>query len=211
MFAEASLLGFVAAALVVLLIPGPGVLYVVARSLSQGAHAGVVSAAGLSAGVLAHVLAAAVGLSALLLSSAIAFAVVKALGAGYLIYLGVRALLRREHSTTHQVNSACSSVHLFKAGVAVSVFNPKIAVFFLAFLPQFVDPNRGNVTGQVLMLGVLYALLAFVTDSAYAVVASRARYLMGGRFVQGMAPRYVSAVVYIGLGVSALFSRRLAP
>ena len=165
---SASLLGFVAAALVVLLIPGPGVLYIVARSVSQGQRAGLASVLGLSVGALVHVAAATVGLSAILLTSATAFGVVKALGAGYLIYLGIRTLLAR-HSTAGADASAPRSMYrLFTDGVVVSVLNPKIAVFFLAFLPQFVEPNRGSVPQQVLVLGLLYVALALFTDGAYA-------------------------------------------
>ena len=137
---SATLLGFIAASLVVLLIPGPGVLYVVARSLSQGLPAGLVSVLGLAAGALVHVAAAAIGLSAILLASATAFGGVKILGAAYLIYLGIQALLARG-SNNERLKLGCRSLRrLFLDGVVISVFNPKIAVFFLAFLPQFVEP-----------------------------------------------------------------------
>ncbi len=142
---DTLLLGFVAAALVVLLIPGPGVLYMVARSIGQGQRAGLVSVVGLSVGALVHVSAATAGLSAILLTSATAFGFVKTLGAGYLIYLGVRAILARDETTDVGAPSPRSLRRLFIDGVVVSVLNPKIAVFFLAFLPQFVDPSQGPV------------------------------------------------------------------
>ncbi len=147
MLNETLLIGFVAAALVVLLIPGPGVLYVVARSVSQGLPAGLASALGLSAGALVHVVAAAGGLSALLLASATAFEIVKLLGAGYLIYLGLRTLFARAPLPGLQAPSPLPVRRLFFDGVIVSVLNPKIAVFFLAFLPQFVDPSAGPIGG----------------------------------------------------------------
>jgi threonine/homoserine/homoserine lactone efflux protein len=148
-----SLLGFIAAALVVLLIPGPGVLYIVARSLSQAHRAGLVSVLGLSVGALVHVAAATAGLSAILLASATAFGIVKTMGAGYLIYLGMRTLYRRP-PPSHAPDSVPRSLHrLFRDGVVVSVLNPKIAVFFLAFLPQFVEPRRGPVPQQICSLG----------------------------------------------------------
>lgn len=206
---SASLLGFVAAALVVLSIPGPGVLYVVARSLSQGRRAGLVSVVGLSVGALAHVAAATVGLLAILLTSATAFGIVKALGAGYLIYLGIRTLLGRDSTAGVDTYAAHSMCRLFTDGVAVSVLNPKIAVFFLAFLPQFVDPSGGPVPQQVLFLGVLYVTLAVFTDSAYACLAGSLRGWLGGHVIRGPLPRYASGVVYLGLGVStALADRR---
>ena len=203
-----SLLAFVAAALVVLVIPGPGVLYVVARSLSQGQRAGLVSVLGLSLGALVHVGAATLGLSAILLTSATAFGVVKMLGAGYLIYLGIQTLSSRASATDVDVSTPRSLRRLFKDGVVVSVLNPKIAVFFLAFLPQFVVPSRGPVAHQVLFLGLLYVGLALCTDSAYAVLSGRLRRWLGSRVVQGPWPRYASGVVYLGLGVSTALAER---
>ena len=204
-----SLLGFVAAALVLLLIPGPGVLYIVARSLSQGHRAGLVSVLGLSIGALVHVAAATAGLSAILLASATAFGIVKTLGAGYLIYLGIRTLFARGPAASVEASAPRPLYRLFRDGVVVSVLNPKIAVFFLAFLPQFVEPSRGPVPQQVLLLGLTYVGLALITDSGYAFLAGSLRHWLGGRVMQGPLPRYASGVVYLGLGVStALTGRR---
>lgn len=197
-----SLTAFVAAALVVLLIPGPGVLYIVACSVSQGQRAGLVSVLGLSAGALVHVAAATVGLSAILLASATAFGIVKLFGAAYLIYLGIRALLSRPSATVADSVAPRSLRRVFSDGVVVSVLNPKIAVFFLAFLPQFVEPGRGPVAQQVLFLGLLYVALALVTDGTYALLAGRLRHWFGRQMFSGPLPRYASGAVYIGLGVS---------
>jgi len=205
---HASLLAFVPAALVVLLLPGPGVLYVVARSVTQGRRAGLASALGLSAGALVHVGAAVVGFSALLLASSSAFGLVKACGAGYLVYLGVRTLLGRDSAVGANASSSRTLYRLFRDGVVVSVFNPKIAVFFLAFLPQFVEPGRGPIPQQVLLLGLLYVVLALCTDSAYAFLASRIRNLLQGRVVRGPLPRYAGGAIYIGLGMSTAFAQR---
>jgi threonine/homoserine/homoserine lactone efflux protein len=203
-----SLMGFVAAALVILLIPGPGVLYIVARSLGQGHRAGLLSVLGLSVGALVHVAAATAGLSAILLASATAFGIVKALGAGYLIYLGLRTLLAPGPTAGSEASTPRSLYRLFTDGVVVSVLNPKIAVFFLAFLPQFVEPSRGPVAQQVLSLGLIYVALALVTDSGYALLAGSLRHWLGGRVVQGPLPRYVSGALYLGLGVSTALSGR---
>lgn len=200
--------GFVAAALVVLVIPGPGVLYVVARSLSQGRGAGLVSALGLSMGALVHVVAATVGLSAILLASATAFGIVKALGAGYLIYLGIRTLLARHPTGSADAPPPRSRYRLFVDGIIVSVLNPKIAVFFLAFLPQFVVSGRGPVAQQVLWLGLTYVLLAVVTDSTYVLIAGGLRERLSARVAQSPWPRYASGAVYIGLGVSTAVTGR---
>lgn len=203
-----ALLTFAAAALVVLLIPGPAVVYIVARSLAQGRRAGLVSVLGLSAGALAHVAAAALGLSALLVASATAFGVVKALGAVYLVWLGVRTLLARDAAGEVAAPEPRSARRLFGDGVIVSVLNPKIAVFFLAFLPQFADPARGPVARQVLLLGLLYVGMALVTDSAYAILAGFVRQRLGARVVAAPAARYATGALYIGLGVGAAFAGR---
>ncbi len=200
--------GFIATALVVLLIPGPGVMYVVARSVGQGHRAGLASALGLSFGALVHVAAATAGLSAIVLASATAFGMVKALGAGYLIYLGVTTLIAGRPSTNREISGPEPLSRLFTDGVIVSVFNPKIAVFFLAFLPQFVDSNGGPVSQQILLLGVIYAGLALVTDSAYVLLAGTLRRWLGGRVMQGPLPRYVSGSLYLGLGITAAFTGR---
>ena len=205
---DASLAGFVMAALVVLLIPGPGVIYVVTRSLSQGQRAGLVSVLGLSFGALVHVAAATVGMSAALLASAMAFDVVKMLGAGYLVYLGVGAILAKPVSTSIKAIAPRALTRVFVDGVIVSVLNPKIAVFFLAFLPQFVEPERGQIAQQVLFLGALYVALALVTDSTYAILAARLRRFLGSRAIQGSLPRYAIGAVYLGLGVSTALAER---
>ena len=203
-----TLLAFVIAALVVLVIPGPGVLYVVARSVGQGYLAGWVSVLGLATGVLVHVAAATAGLSAILLTSATAFGIVQMLGAGYLIYLGVKTLRAKSESAVVETPPALSMRRLFTDGVIVSVFNPKIAVFFLAFLPQFADPTRGSVHGQVLLLGIIYVALAVMTDGTYALLAGRLRHLLRGSVLRGPLPRYVCGGLYIGLGLSAALSGR---
>lgn len=205
---SASLLGFIAAALVLLLTPGPAVLYVVARSVSQGRRAGLVSVLGLSTGALVHVLAATVGLTAILVASAAAFSIVKLLGAGYLIYLGVRTLLSRSAGSNNVAPATRSMTRLFADGVVVNVLNPKIAVFFLAFLPQFADPARGGVPQQILFLGILYVVLALITDGAYALLAGRFGRSLGRSVAAGRLMRYSSGLVYIGLGIGTAFAER---
>lgn len=204
----ALLAGFIIAALVVLVTPGPGVVYVVTRSVAQGVRAGLVSAAGLSAGALVHAIAAAAGLSALLLASATAFEIVRALGACYLIWLGARMLLSRESPAGADVGDNRSLSRIFADGVIVSVLNPKIAVFFVAFLPQFVDPTRGPVPQQILFLGLLYCALALLTDGAYAMLAGRARSWLKLRARGHATMRRAAGLVYVGLGVGAALGDR---
>ena len=204
---EWSSLGlFVLAALVLLLTPGPAVLYIVARSIDQGRRAGLVSVAGVHVGTLAHILAAAVGISALLAASATAFSVVKYLGGAYLIYIGVRRLLDRRLPATVGTGEPRRLRRTFVDGVIVNVLNPKTALFFLAFLPQFVTVPRGHVGQQIVWLGLVFVVLGAITDSLYALMAgSAARWLRGQpRFLS--TERWVAGGLYIGLGVVAALS-----
>jgi threonine/homoserine/homoserine lactone efflux protein len=204
---EWSSLGFFAiAALVLLLTPGPAVLYIVTRSIDQGRRAGLVSVLGVHVGTLAHIFAAAAGLSALLAASATAFSVVKYLGAAYLIYIGVRRLLDRTSIAMGTDPRPKRLRRAFLDGVIVNVLNPKTALFFLAFLPQFVTVSRGHIGAQILCLGVVFVLLGAITDSAYALTAgSAAQWLRGSpRFLA--SERWISGSLYIGLGVVAAMS-----
>src|SRR5262249_2706798 len=141
---------FVAAALALLLVPGPAVLYIVSRSVEQGRLAGFVSDFGIHTATLVHVLAASLGLSALLMSSALAFTLVKYLGAGYLIWLGLRKIFAPATAPGEQTSALrLSHLRLFRDGFIVNLLNPKTALFFLAFLPQFVELSRGHVALQV--------------------------------------------------------------
>jgi threonine/homoserine/homoserine lactone efflux protein len=200
---ELSSLGvFVAAAVVLLLTPGPAVLYIVTRSIQQGRVAGLVSVLGICTGTLFHVVAAALGLSALLVSSASAFSTVKYLGALYLIALGMQTLSRRD---TPAVAAALESARLrrvFAQGAMVNVLNPHTALFFFAFLPQFVNRAKGGVPLQMLALGLLFVALSAITDSGWAIAAATAgdwikRY---PRFTRGQ--RYVTGGALVGLGAA---------
>ena len=203
-----SVLTFVLASLILLVLPGPGVLYVVTRTLTDGLATGLVSALGLATGVLAHVVAAAVGVSALLLASAHAFALLKLIGAAYLIYLGIRTLLSKGSSGEAKPAESVSRSRAFVDGIIVSVFNPKIAVFFVAYIPQFINPDHGSVAMQFVMLGVLYAALAVCTDGAYALIAARLRRQFGARFFQGQAPRLLGGSVFVLLGASLALAEK---
>ena len=194
---------FLLAALGLLLIPGPSVLYVVTRSAAQGRRAGIASVMGIESASLIHVTAAALGLSALLLTSALAFNIVKYLGATYLIYLGLRTLLAKEDSQQLSVPAPRSPFQLFSKGFLVNLLNPKTALFFYAFLPQFIDPARGAVTGQILFLGTLFVLLASCTDSLYAVLGAMVGQLLTKNVRFRRIQCYVTGSIYIMLGLTA--------
>lgn len=197
-----TLLLFCSAALVLLIVPGPSVLYIVTRSIDQGRRAGFISILGTHAGSLVHVAAAAFGLSALIVSSALAFSAVKYLGAAYLVWLGVRRWRAGDHLDLTPDCSSLSLRRLFRQGFVVQVLNPKTAVFFLAFLPQFVDAHRGSVTVQVLMLGVVFIVLGLISDSTYAIAAATIGTVLRRSIRARRAERYLSSGVYVGLGVT---------
>jgi threonine/homoserine/homoserine lactone efflux protein len=193
---------FLLAALGLLLIPGPAVLYVVTRSAAQGRRAGLASVLGIESAGLIHVTAASLGLSALLLTSALAFNIVKYLGAAYLIYLGIRTLLSREAGQHPSIPASRSHWQLFSKGFLVNLLNPKTALFFYAFLPQFVVPARGAVVGQILFLGILFVLLASCTDSLYALLGSLVGQLLTRSARIRRVQRYVTGSIYIALGLT---------
>ncbi len=202
-----NLLLFIGAALVLLLIPGPAVLYVVGRSVSQGRRAGIVSVCGIHTATLIHILAAALGLSVLILSSALAFNIVKYAGAAYLVWLGFRKLFGpAEAPGTNGELTRYSHARLFRDGFVVNLLNPKTALFFLAFLPQFVDVSRGHVAMQITLLGLLLATLGFCTDSAYALLAGTVGDWLKHSRGYVKFERYGSGLLFIGLGVAAAVS-----
>jgi len=193
---------FAAASAAFVAVPGPSVIYIVSRSLAEGRTAGVVSALGIQTGGLVHVLAATIGVSALLASSAVAFSVIKYAGAAYLIFIGIRKL-REGDVAAPEDGAGEDRGRLYWQGVVVNSLNPKTALFFLAFLPQFVDPDRGAIAPQVLALGVLFIAIAMVSDSTYALVAGSVRGWLGER---RKALARISGCSYVGLGVLAALS-----
>jgi threonine/homoserine/homoserine lactone efflux protein len=199
---------FVVASVVLLLTPGPAVLYIVARSLQQGPAAGLVSVLGIHLGTIVHITAAAVGLSALLVSSAFAFAVVKYLGAAYLVWIGIRTLLARDPDPEALAQAAKPLHHAFRDGFIVNLFNPKTAIFFLAFLPQFVDPARSAVHWQILILGLTFMGLGIVSDGMFALGAGAAGDFLrkSRRFLRFQ--RWFAGTSFIGLGIVAALAGR---
>jgi threonine/homoserine/homoserine lactone efflux protein len=199
---------FVAAALVMLIVPGPSVLYIVARSVEGGRIAGFVSVLGVQTGALVHIAFAALGLSAILASSAVAFSVVKWLGAAYLVWLGLRRIFGSDEEEDVAIEPERLS-RVFLQGVLVNTLNPKTALFFLAFLPQFVDPSRGAAWTQVLLFGATFIVLALCSDGLYALLSGTAgawlrRNTKRAAFRRGQ--RLVSGGVLIALGAVAAVS-----
>ena len=206
LISPSSLLLFVTGAAILLAIPGPAIMYIVSRSIGQGRLAGLVSAMGIATGTLIHVAAATLGLSALLASSALAFQFLKYLGAAYLIYLGIRRLRSSDTQLVAEVAAERKIARIYGQGILVNVLNPKTALFFLAFLPQFVETSRGHATLQIFELGVLFALMGWFSDSLWALaagsLAERMRRSLGFRRAQ----RNLSGGALIALGLASALS-----
>ena len=200
----ASFMLFVVASLALLVVPGPAVLYIVARAIDHGRRAGIVSVLGLAAGSVVMVAAAAFGAAALLAASPHAFDALRYLGAGYLVWLGIRTARSRDTAFPPDAPGAAPLRRIFRDGVVVALTNPKSILFFFAFLPQFVNPE-GSVRVQIMALGLLFIGLAVVTDGAYALVAGTlAGRLRDRRFAR--VRRVVVPVVYLALAVLAVLA-----
>ena len=204
MLDPSTLLVFATAAIVILLIPGPSVLYIVSQSVEHGRRAGLLAVLGVHLGTLVHITAATVGLSALLVSSATLFDAVRLVGAGYLIVLGVRAVLGRGEATRSRAPAAreMRPGRIVRRGILVNVTNPKTALFFFAFLPQFVRPGDGPVALQMAVLGLTFLVLGLITDGTWALVSGSAAGWVRARPAIGSTQRVVTGCIFIGLGVA---------
>ena len=196
---------FVSVATILVFMPGPNTLYIIARSIQQGRLAGFVSSLGVQVGTMVHIVAASLGLSALLVSSAVAFNVVKYAGAAYLIFLGIKTLLTKEKIGPAKVRKAALG-RVFSQGIVVNLLNPKTALFFFAFLSQFIDVARGAVGLQVVLLGSILIFLGTLSDSIYALASGSIGNWLRGNLKFLRAQRYFAGSVYIGLGAAAALS-----
>jgi threonine/homoserine/homoserine lactone efflux protein len=187
------------------LLPGPALIFIVTRGVVHGRRGGLISTLGVETGNLVQVLAATVGLAAIVASSAEAFSVIKYLGAAYLIFLGIRALTGNGEDKDPAATPTRSPRRLYADGVIVGALNPKLALFLLAFLPQFIDPAVGPVWLQTLVLGLIFNVIAAIGDSLFALAAASA----GGRLRNWLHSRRLaqtSGVIYLGLGAVAALS-----
>jgi threonine/homoserine/homoserine lactone efflux protein len=204
-----SLLLFMLATLTLNVTPGPDMLYVIARSVSQGRPAGIVSALGIAGGCVVHTLAVAFGLAGVMLAVPMAYEIVRYAGAAYLVYLGLRTLLNRREATAEAAIMPDSLTAIFLQGVLTNVLNPKVALFFLAFLPQFTDASRGSVAAQIVFLGALFITSGTIVNVAVALAASYTGVRL--RRHRGSPPifRWITGSVFLGLGIRlAMLERR---
>jgi threonine/homoserine/homoserine lactone efflux protein len=192
---------FISVASIMVFMPGPNTLYIIARSIQQGRLAGIISSLGVQVGTMLHIAAATLGLSALLMSSALAFNLVKYAGAAYLIYLGIKTFITKDKIESPKVNKATLS-KVFYQGAVVNLLNPKTALFFFAFLPQFIDVSRGAIAMQVVLLGAILVFLGTLSDSIYALASGSIGNWLRGNLKFLRMQRYFAGGVYIGLGAA---------
>ncbi|HKD78391.1 MAG TPA: LysE family translocator [Candidatus Angelobacter sp.] len=197
---------FLFAAFMLNIAPGPDMLYVIGRSLGQGRKAGIVSALGIFVGCWAHILAAAFGIAALLRSSPIAFNVVRYAGAAYLVYLGIKMLVRRG-GLAQQQPKPDSLAAIFRQGVITNVLNPKVALFFLAFLPQFIDVRRGSVMWQILLLGLIFNVGGTLVNLGVAHAGGTLGELLRRNVRFARFQQWFTGLVFIGLGARLAWKR----
>lgn len=196
-----SLLLFMAAGLALNITPGPDMLYVAGRSAGEGRASGIVSALGIGAGTLVHIALVAGGLATLLTAVPIAFTIVRLLGAGYLIYLGVRALRTRAHHMDVVAPPPAPLVAVFRQGAITNILNPKVALFFLAFLPQFVDTTAHGAARQIVTLGLLFDVQGTIVNLLVALAASGAVARLSSSGVLAARLERLTGVLFIGLGI----------
>ncbi len=195
-----TLVLFVSASLAIILAPGPASIYVLTKSVNGGHRAGFLATLGTCTGLLVHTSAAVLGLSAILRASAVAYTTVKYVGAAYLIYLGVQTLRNKETFDLNRTGTETNTPESYRQGVIINTLNPKVAVFFLAFLPQFVDAGPGT-TVQMLVLGVFYTILAFLYQSTLVLVSSRIREILSERSSIRDRIRQVAGTVLVSFGI----------
>lgn len=201
---------FAAAALVLVITPGPNTLYIITRSIQQGQRAGIVSCFGIAAGTLVHITTAALGISALLLTSTALFRLVQYAGAAFLCYLGVKTLLSPTQVVTdNQTAPQQPLVSVFTQAVTVNLLNPKTALFFFAFLPQFVDAARGNIALQIMILGGLLITLGGCSDLAFALIAGKLGESLRSNSRFWRLQQWCAGSVYVGIGVAAALTGRV--
>jgi threonine/homoserine/homoserine lactone efflux protein len=194
---------FAVAAFALIIIPGPAVLYIVSQSVGQGRVGGLAAVLGVETGAFVHVAGAALGVSAILASSATAFSALKLAGGAYLVVLGIRRLRERDDDSVPGTARPRPLASIFRQGVIVNALNPKTALFFLAFLPQFVDPERGHVALQAAILGLIWVVIAAICDAVWALGSGSLVGLLRTSARARRVERRASGGILIGLGVLA--------
>lgn len=201
------ILSFLGAAILLTVMPGPDILFVIAQSLSQNAKAGIATALGLCTGLLVHISAAIVGISAIIYSSATIFNIVKFAGAAYLLYLAFCAFRAPANTISWTEKPAIAYSKLYKKGIIMNILNPKVSIFFLALLPQFVQGND-NVPLQMLTLGLIFLVQAFIIFSCVSLLAGQIGQLLSKSTFISKYLTKIEGTIYAVIGASIAFSRQ---
>lgn len=200
-----NLWGFISAAVLLTLMPGPDILFVITQSITRGRKAGIIFAGGLCTGLIVHVTAVSIGVSFLLMSSPVAFAVLKFTGAAYLFYLGIKTFLARRENPFILEKTTAIHGKLYRKGILMNILNPKVILFFVAFFPQFVDYEVGHPVSRMLVLGLIFMLQAFLIFSMVSILAGH----LAGRLMRepkiALGMNIAEALIYVAIGVSILF------
>ncbi|OGU33235.1 MAG: hypothetical protein A2068_04215 [Ignavibacteria bacterium GWB2_35_6b] len=199
---------FTSTGLLLNITPGPDMIYTATRSATQGRNAGIVSALGIGTGTIFHILAAAFGLSAILMYSSTAYEIIKWVGAAYLVYLGIKTILERNKELNPQNVKKDSLQKIYSQGVITNVLNPKVALFFLAFLPQFVDTSSGSVPLQILFLGFIFDTTGTIVNVLVAVFFGKLGGLLNRSPKIKRIQSWFTGTVFIGLGVTLALSKK---
>jgi len=207
MFEPTQIMAYALVVAVLFLVPGPAVLITLARSMRGGARVGIATGAGIAVGDVVHTLAATLGLSAVLATSAFAFDLVKYAGAAYLAWLGIRAFLERGNDLAVPGVGEASAAAAFRQAILIEVLNPKTALFFLSFLPQFVDPARGPAAAQLLVLGAILVIMSIIYTTLLALAAARMARLIARHRAIGRWQGKVIGSIYLGLGLQLALAK----
>ncbi len=209
MFEIQNILLFMLAGITLNFTPGPDMMYVITRSVTEGRYAGIASAFGIAGGTIIHTLAVAFGLTGLLLAVPSAYVIIKLVGAAYLVYLGFRTLFKRQKDGSLISGNKKSIKSIFYQGVLTNVFNPKVALFFLAFLPQFIDPSKGSIALQIILLGLIFNTTGTIVNVIVAITASRLGNKLKTKLNNSSLFKWIAGTVFISLGIRlALLERK---
>jgi threonine/homoserine/homoserine lactone efflux protein len=192
---------FLGAAVILTIMPGPDNMFVLAQSIAQGRHAGIATTFGICTGLCVHIAAATLGISAVIYRSAVAFAVVKYAGAAYLLYLAWKSFRAKDTEFAAGQQPIRQLKELYKRGIVMSALNPKLSLFFLALLPQFVNPDVGSVTVQMLVLGLTFIVQAFIIFSAISFFAGKVRDFLIRKRRIGRILNYVQGAIFVAIGL----------
>ena len=200
-----NILGFLSAAILLTLMPGPDILFVITQSITRGKKAGIIFACGLCTGLIAHTAAVSLGLSWILYNTPVAFSVLKYMGAAYLIYLGVKSFIHRKENSLALPTVAGVEYKLYRKGILMNILNPKVLLFFIAFFPQFVSPAAENPAGELLVLGLLFMAQAIVIFSLIALLADRLSRRLMQNVHFSLIMHIIESLVYFVIGISLIF------